>query len=832
MLDPDISDREAFAHLSIRDEDPTRLGRRRFLQLVGMGVGAGAILDGTGVLDRLVSDDQRQAWASSPLGPNQGVLVLIGMYGGNDGLNTVVPYTNPKYAAYRSNIAIPTNQLLMLNGEVGLHPNLTYLKTLWDQQNLAVVQGVGYPNPNLSHFDAMATWMYGRSDIPVGPPGSGWVGRWLDGLGGAADLLTTAVIGSDLPLHMVGVGRQAVSIPDWGFSYGGGTDDHDIRMYNAVRAYSAAPAGRGPWFDSLAATERSQLDVTAAVSPVFVDALPSGELSKKMTIAARLINADIGLRVIDTSIDNFDTHSDEPTDHGSRMSQLSNGIQSFYAALNPSFASRVTIMTFSEFGRTPWSNGSLGTDHGTANNHFVIGSGIKGGLCGHQPALVHPDGSDLDQWDRLDFNVDFRSLYATVLDGVLGGDAATVLGGSFAKLDLFKPAATPANGSGGGGGGGGGSSGGVPAVTTGTDLVGIVPDRLLDTRLGAGTPIGAAGSITLGVAGVRSVPSNAVAAVLNVTAVGATAASYVTVWPTGLERPGTSSLNVRGGDVVPNLVIAKLGALGQVDIYNNAGSVHCVVDVVGYFQNEPASRFTSLSPARVLDTRSGVGAAAGPVGQGGAVDLLVAGQGGVNADADTVVLNVTVTEPTGEGFVTVWPTGATMPTASNLNFVSGQTVPNLVVAKLGAGGRVSLFNSAGNTHLIADVLGCFRAAGGSRLTSLSPARVLDTRSDGGTPNPVGQTPLVLPVVGRGGVPGTGVTAVVLNVTATGGNASGYVTVFPSGQDAPTASNLNTTAGQTRANLVIAKVGADGAVAMFNSAGRLHLVADVVGYFTG
>ena len=819
MLDLDISARDAFAHLSIRDE-PSQIGRRRFLQLIGMGMGAGALLDGSGFLDRLVSDNERQAWASAPLGPNDGVLVLIGMYGGNDGLNTVVPYTNPKYAAYRSNIAIPTNQLLMLNEQVGLHPNLTYLKTLWDQQNLAVVQGVGYPNPNLSHFDAMATWMYGRADIPVGPPSSGWIGRWLDGRGANPDLLTTAVIGSDLPLHMVGLSGQAVCVPEWGLSFGAGTHAHDQRMYAGVRSYSATPSGRGQWFDAFAATERSQLDVVAAVAPAFTQTLPTGELSKKLTVAARLINANIGLRVIDASIDNFDTHSDELSDHGSRMSQLSNGIQSFYAALDPALSSRVTIMTFSEFGRTPWSNGSGGTDHGTANNHFVIGGNVKGGLYGQQPSLVASDGTDLDQWDRLDFNVDFRSMYATMLDGLLGGDAGTVLGGSFAKLDLFRPAGAPS------------PAGGPPSVTTGTELVSIVPDRLLDTRLGAGVPIGPAGRITVPVAGVRSVPSNAVAAVLNVTAVGATAASYVTVWPTGVDRPGTSSLNVRGGDVVPNLVITKLGAQGQVDIYNNAGTVHCVVDVVGYFQSAPASRFTSLSPARILDTRIGLGAPAGPVGQAGAIDLVVAGQGGVDADADTVVLNVTVTEPTGEGYVTVWPTGATMPTASNLNFVPGQTVPNLVVARLGDGGKVSLFNSSGNTHLIADVLGCFRAAGGSRLSSLSPSRLLDTRTDGGSARPVGQTPLLLPVLGRGGVPPAGVTAVVLNVTATGGNASGYVTVYPSGEAAPTASNLNTAAGQTRANLVIAKVGADGAVAMFNSAGQLHLLADVVGYFTG
>ncbi len=827
MLDPDISAREALARLSVRQAPPSGLDRRRFLQLVGAGVGGGLLLDTVGgeAMSRLLPGQFREAFAA-PLAPNQGVLVLVGMYGGNDGLNTVIPYSNPKYRQYRANIAIADSRLLKLDGSVALHPDLTFLKSMWDKQQVAIVQGVGYPDPNLSHFDSMATWMYGSASPTVGAPTTGWIGRWLDGVGGS-DLLTTASLGTDLPLHMIGASRQAVTIPDYGLSYGSSSEPQMTRMYDGIRAFSSSSAGRGPWHDAFAVTQRRQLDMTRTIAPVFTPEPPDGALVKKLTIAARLINADLGLRVIDASFDNFDTHSDEPSDHDQRMIELDLGLQGFFATLDPRFSDRVTIMTFSEFGRTPWSNDSLGTDHGTANTHFVIGGNVKGGLYGQQPSLQKVEGGvtmDLEQWDRLDFSVDFRSLYATMLDGLLGGGSASVLGANYPTLDLFRPAGT-ATPTGGGGVAGGGI--GVPS-----DLVAVVPDRLLDTRLGQGGPIGPAASITLTVAGVRSVPPNAVAAVLNVTAVGATAASYVTVWPTGVERPGTSSLNVRGGDVVPNLVIAKLGTGGRVDIYNNAGTVHCVVDVIGYFQTQPASRFTSLSPARILDTRAGQGAAAGAVGQGAAIDLQVAGEGGVDADADAVVLNVTVTEPTGEGYVTVWPSGTAMPTASNLNFVPGQTVPNLVVAKLGDGGRVALYNSAGSTHLIADVLGCFRTAGGSRLTSLAPSRLLDTRTDGGHSNPVGQTPLVLAVVGRGGVPSGGVTAVVLNVTATEGTSNGYVTVYPTGQDPPMASNLNITVGQTRANLVIAKVGADGAVALFNSAGKLHLLADVVGYFTG
>ncbi len=838
--DREISASDARALLSVRDDSistPNGLNRRRFLQMIGLGLGGGALLGN--VMPGFLPHDWREAFGAGPLGPTDGVLVIVGMYGGNDGLNTVVPYADPKYQAYRSNIAIPTNQLHIIDANIGLHPNLSFVKSMYDQQQVAIVRGLGYPNPDYSHFNSMAYWMSGR---PNGVASSGWIGRWMDGIGSKADLYTVATIGSSVPLHLVGQSTKGTAIPADGFGFGGSLETTEERMYAGIRGYSSALAGRGPWHDALAGATRGTIDLAQKLAPVFTPAITTDDLAKSLTVAARLINADVGFRVLDASLDPFDTHDGEPSAHGVKMQQLDDGIRAFFATLDPKFAGRVTLMTFSEFGRTPWSNASSGTDHGGPAPHFVIGANVQGGLYGQQPSLTKA-GGDLARWDRDSFTTDFRTMYATMIDGLLGGGSSTVLGGTFASIPLFRatpvdpgptttvPITNPVT-----------TPGTMPSTTPGsgdpggTDLVSIVPTRLLDTRsgmgmgMGIGSPIGAASSISLTIAGSNGIPADAVAAVLNVTAVGATSASYLTVWPTGIDRPGTSSLNVRGGDVVPNLVIAKLGIGGSLDVYNNAGAVHCVVDIVGYFQTEPASRFTSLSPSRILDTRSGLGAPSGPVVQNSRIDVTVAGVAGVGSDADTVVLNVTVTQPTGEGYVTVWPNGAPMPTASSLNFVPGQTVPNLVIAKLG-NGKVSIYNSSGATHLIADVLGSFRAGSGSRLTSLSPARLLDTRTDNGSSNPVGQTPIALSVAGRGGVPAAGVTAVVLNVTATGGTSDGYVTVYPTGQDAPTASNLNTSAGQTRANLVIAKVGSDGAVAMYNSAGAIHLLADVVGYFT-
>ena len=215
----------------------------------------------------------------------------------------------------------------------------------------------------------------------------------------------------------------------------------------------------------------------------------------------------------------------------------------------------------------------------------------------------------------------------------------------------------------------------------------------------------------------------------------------------------------------------------------------------------------------------------------------MAGTRGIPADATAVVLNVTAVEPTASGYVTAYPSGTGRPTASNLNFVPGQTRPNLVLVKVGTGGRVRLFNSSGTTHLVADATGYFRAQstmlGGGEMQALSPTRILDTRSGlGGSSKVGGGQEAALRVTGIGGVPSLNVDSVVLNVTVTEPTASGFVTVYPSGTSRPNASSLNFVAGQTVPNLVVAKVGSNGVVNLFNSAGSTHLVADVVGWYSG
>ncbi|MBN8888286.1 MAG: hypothetical protein J0I77_21415 [Rudaea sp.] len=257
----------------------------------------------------------------------------------------------------------------------------------------------------------------------------------------------------------------------------------------------------------------------------------------------------------------------------------------------------------------------------------------------------------------------------------------------------------------------------------------------------------------------------------------------------------------------------------------------------------PPNKFTSLVPSRVLDTRAGAQTTDGLFSGTGALqansqlDLTIAGRGGVPANgAGAVVLNVTAANPSASGYLTAWPTGSTRPLASNINFVSGLTVPNLVVAKLSSGGQVSLYNAIGSTDVIADVAGWFPAT--SAFAPLVPARLLDTRP--GTHTVDGQfagvgalgrtTELDFTVTGRGGVPASGVGAVVLNLTATQPTTSAYITAWPAGSAVPNASNLNVVPNQTVANLAIVKVGNNGQVALFNSNGSTHMIADVAGWF--
>lgn len=367
----------------------------------------------------------------------------------------------------------------------------------------------------------------------------------------------------------------------------------------------------------------------------------------------------------------------------------------------------------------------------------------------------------------------------------------------------------------------------------------IDPVRVLDTRSGMSTidclangvgAIEGGEELRLAVAGRGGIAGAARAVALNVTVTGATGPGYLTVYPCGQARPLASNLNFTAGATVANAVVVKVGTNGEVCLYSSA-HVDVVVDANGWFG--APSNFWATMPTRLLDSRAG---GAPRRASGSITQITVGAPTGTSAPVTSVMLNVTVTDPTAAGFVTVFPCGTPTPLASNLNYVAGATVANAVVATVGAGGTVCLYTSA-ESHLVADLGGWF--TGTTDFLPLAPARLLDTRPTGAndtdttstspSTSPAAGAITRLVVAGRGGVPATA-TAVVLNVTVTGTQGAGYLTVFPCGTTPPNASNVNFVADDTRANAVVAKVGEGGAVCFMSNVAT-HLVVDVNGYHT-
>jgi hypothetical protein len=388
---------------------------------------------------------------------------------------------------------------------------------------------------------------------------------------------------------------------------------------------------------------------------------------------------------------------------------------------------------------------------------------------------------------------------------------------------------------------------GTPPRIAGGKYNALPPFRILDTRSGSQVgpyrqAVGPGGSIDVQVAGFpgSGVPSNAAAAVLNVTVTDTTAPSYLTVYPKGASRPTASNLNWTAGKTVPNLVEVALGPGGMMTLFNAQGSVDVVIDVEGYVSPPDQSAtldglFHPVVPVRLLDTRpaSQVGPYSTPVGPGGVISLNVCPWPPVPSDA-SVVLNVTVTDTTAASYLTMWPHGAARPLASNLNWVAGQTVPNRVMVKPGAGCVVDIYNLAGSTDVVVDLDGWYNGPNGSdgtRFTGTVPYRILDTRPPtqvGPYSQPIGTDSTIL--VAPPGVP-AGATAVVVNATVTDGTSASYLTMWPAGSARPTASDLNWVAGQTVPNLTVVGLGQGGQIAAYNRAGSVDLVIDVVGYFS-
>ncbi|TLM74722.1 hypothetical protein FDW81_04755 [Pseudarthrobacter sp. NamB4] len=356
----------------------------------------------------------------------------------------------------------------------------------------------------------------------------------------------------------------------------------------------------------------------------------------------------------------------------------------------------------------------------------------------------------------------------------------------------------------------------------------VTPFRAMDTR--SGSKVAPDSNVSFQVAGRGGIPAKVSAVVFNLTAVEAQSYGFVTAYASGSERPGASNLNYGGGQTVANSVTVPVGPDGKVTLYNrSSGTTHLIADVSGYYlagTPTAAGAFQPIAPTRFLDTRS-----SSAVGRDGTMALQVAGAHGVPATVSAVVLNLTVAEAQSYGFITAYPSGASRPNASNINFGKGQVIPNSVTVPVGADGKVMLYNrSDGATHLVADVFGYYlpgTPTAGGTFQSMVPTRFVDTRH--GYPAEPDNV-VAFQAIGEHGIP-AGATAAVFNLTVAEAKSYGFITAYPTGATRPNVSSLNFTAGQVIPNSVTVPIGAWGKVSLFNrSSSPTHLVVDVAGYF--
>ena len=368
-------------------------------------------------------------------------LVVLELMGGNDGLNTVIPYTDPVYPQVRSRIGIPQASTLALDGRLGLNPVMTGIKALWDKNRVALVQNVGYPNSSLSHFTSRDIW---HTADPALAERRGWLGRWADtAIGGNGNPLACAAISQSLPRTLL---ADSVSVPSFVniASYTYSTDgsypgDRNNQLNTFILQSSdqfeientvSEVTGLGT-----AAISSSNILQTVSSGYVTMGQYPAGTLGAGLLLIAQIINASVGARILYVTYGGFDNHANEDADHDDLVKTVSDGVKAFFDDLDGHGRSHdVLLMMWSEFGRRVQDNASKGTDHGTAAPHFVVGDAVKPGIYGGPPNLT-----SLDSNGNLKIENDFRSYYGTILSDWLKADATAILG-SWPNLGFLNKA--------------------------------------------------------------------------------------------------------------------------------------------------------------------------------------------------------------------------------------------------------------------------------------------------------------------------------------------------------------------------------------------------------
>jgi uncharacterized protein (DUF1501 family) len=371
------------------------------------------------------------------------LLTVLSRSGGNDCLNTVIPVTDPLYRDYRPNVGIPEDQIIPVTDTLGFHPSMAAMKRFWDEGKMALVLGVGYPHPSRSHFRSMDIWHTCEPD-KIGE--EGWLGQATREMDPKAENVLTAVnFGRGLPRALVAPGVPVASVGDLE-NYGVLTGIQGAQERNqALDIFSTmyAPAiGSGPVMDYIRETGRAALkgaDILTTAPSKYSSSVEYGTdpIAQNMKSIAQVQCADFGTRILYTTspYNSFDTHANQAVDHARMLQQVSESVSDYFDDLKEhNRTQEVLLFLFSEFGRRAMDNGG-GTDHGTGGCCWIIGDNVKGGLYGEYPSLKR---EDLEDGGDLLHNVDFRSVYSTILDKWLGLNPKPIVGGSFEQIDFLN----------------------------------------------------------------------------------------------------------------------------------------------------------------------------------------------------------------------------------------------------------------------------------------------------------------------------------------------------------------------------------------------------------
>ncbi len=416
-----------------------RFSRRALIKDGLLAVSAGMTMPA--IFSRGIASARAQALDGSHIAQaaSDRTLIVVQLAGGNDGLNTVIPFSDGRYYQMRPTLAIPDAKVVTLDKRLGLHPNLAPLKPLWDAGHLSIVEGVGYPNQSLSHFQAMDIWQ----TLDLNGTGSqGWLGKlvagWVDQDGHPfkamdIDVQTAQALSSiNAPVPTLASVNTYRVYPD-----PADRDAGNARLQALMKLYNtysrSSPYAALLDTTAITAQEGSRELHSAQAGYQAMATYPAGPFAAGLKVLAEVIVQGLGLRVGYVTLGGFDTHANEQQTHDTLMKTLGDGLSAFYTdLLKHGKTDNVVIMTWSEFGRRVEENGSQGTDHGTAAPMFVLGNPVNKGIFGEPPSL-----SSLDDNGNMKYTTDFRSVYATVLDRWLGASSVEVLGGSFGSQNFL-----------------------------------------------------------------------------------------------------------------------------------------------------------------------------------------------------------------------------------------------------------------------------------------------------------------------------------------------------------------------------------------------------------